>query len=329
MSRLLIFNPEHDYALAHAGAYYIPPLSVRNLTSHLWMLPQIWGDKKDLILTPDNKFVTCCDISSEVQEEPLSLVSLIEPWGWDMALRHRLLSLGICEELLPADEDIKLLREISHRRISIIFNKRLGTDLIPCEFNDLGNAMEFALSHPDCYFKLPWSSGGRGVVATRELSSRQISEWVSGGIKKQGSVIGEVGVERSIDFASLWEVKNNRVFFEGMSVSSSDGRGKYDGNFYGPQEQMIKYIYAKAQNFTMDIIDCQKEIIAELIAPCYSGKLGIDMMGDIKGKIYPCVEMNIRRTMGHVAFDFHKLPEEKIKKLSLNPFLPLIPLAAS
>lgn len=49
------------------------------------------------------------------------------------------------------------------------------------------------------------------------------------------------------------------------------------------------------------IIDAQKTILQSMIAPRYSGPVGIDMLATADGHINPCVEINLRMTMGMVA----------------------------
>lgn len=322
MSRLLIFNPEHDYALANAGAYYIPPLSIRKLAASLKLIPIVWSMKDDYILTPDNRLISANNLEEhELSPQRLSNISEIIPWGWNAALKHRLTECGITgERLLPSDEAIDRLRNLSHRRISIKLNRLLDSPFIPSEFFCVDEGLEFAASHPGCYFKMPWSSGGRGILATRELNLQQISEWISGCIKKQGSVLAERGVDRAIDFASLWNISAGKVEFEGFSVSLSDGRGKYGGNLYGDPLELENFIKSKVPSFSYDLIERQQSAIQKEISPFYSGKLGIDMIGGNDGRIYPCIELNLRRTMGHVALDYFRLPAQKksiLEKLNL------------
>lgn len=323
MARLLLFNPEHDYALAHGEENYMPPASVRSLASRLILLPLIWSKPEDYILIGKNEVYAV----AEGQLLPLADVSKeithVEPWGWDLYVRRKLIEAGVDESLLPGRDYIDDVRRLSHRRISIIFNSKLQSPFVPVEFSDMENALYFYRNSPDCYFKLPWSSGGRGVVATGELKEKQVKEWISGGIRRQGSVLGEKGIKRAVDFASLWNIDDSgKTHFEGFSISLSDGRGKYDGNVFGPQEELEKMLNEKATGFSKHLIDVQKQILSEEVAPFYSGKLGIDMMADSEGTVYPCVEVNLRRTMGHVAMDYMKMPDSKREILKDVP-LPL------
>ena len=304
MGRLLIFNPEHDYALGNGSYNYTPSQRILKLAKELEGLPLLWADKGDFILLSDNSFL---DVSTYKKSFFVrGQINEIEPWGWDPAICRRLIELGLDPSLLPSKEDINELRRLSHRRSSIHANQFLESPSVPCEFFDLEEAFAFYERNKGCYFKMPWSSGGRGIVATRELDSLKVREWISGSIRKQGSVIGEIGINRSLDFSSLWHIGEDKINFRGLSIFKSDGRGKYKGNYFGPQEEIINAISRYSNKFNNRLIERQASFIKEYISPSYKGYVGFDMMVDKEGNIYPCVEINLRRTMGHVALEYFK-----------------------
>lgn len=324
MHRLHVFNPDHDYALAHGGANYIAPAKVRTLASELELLPCIWGEDEDYLLLSDGSIIRL-----DFPEESVSLseikVDSVEPWGWDASLKNKLKALGIPESCLPSDQYIENLRRLSHRRISIDACRFLNCDKLPKEFFKIEDALQFFHTYPGCYFKLPWSSGGRGVLATRELRVEQVKEWLTGAIRRQGSVMAEEGAARILDFGSLWEIADDcKVNFRGFSVSVSDGRGKYKGNIAASQEILAGEIRRVFPEFNLEIIDRQKAFIENKIADHYKGKMGIDMMADSNGRLYPCVEINLRTTMGHVALDFETMPPER-RRYFVGKNLPILP----
>lgn len=322
MKRLLLFNPDHDYALANGGPYYIPPASIRRLAKSLELIPLLWASDEDMILTSDDRVISSRDLKEfENRSTALSEVESVDPWGWDEALRYRLNNLGLKDSILPDHLFMENVRRLSHRRISIKLNEFMGYCPPPREICRIEDALSFAKEFKGCYLKLPWSSGGRGVLATRELSMVQIEEWVKGALRKQKSIMAEEFVDRQLDFASLWETKGNEVIFEGFSISLSDGRGKYKGNLYGPQEKIARYIEARTFGFTPELTTLQKKFIEDNILPYYEGKIGIDMMADRNGRIYPGVEINLRRTMGHVACNLTVADKNKINFLKNLPLI--------
>ena len=323
MSRLLVFNPEHDYALAFRGHNYTPPLSILRLQKDLQHLPLVWGFPDDHILLYDGKTVRIEENFCTTPSQKLDIYESVEPWGWNVSLVEKLNMLSIEGNNIPSKERLESIRNLSHRRTTIKANDEMKSPQMPEEFFDIDKAMTFYKANPDCYFKLPWSGGGRGVVATEELDECKVRQWVSGGIRRQGSVIGEKKVYRRLDFASLWTVGPEKAKFEGFSVSVCDGRGKYDGNLVGHQSELEELILSSARQDVTVVLQLQRNFIESHISPYYSGLMGIDMIVDHDGRVFPCVEINLRRTMGHVALLYSRLSENVRRKL-VSSKLPLI-----
>lgn len=321
MARLLVFNPDHDYALAHGGPNYMAPASVKRLESSLALLPAIYGNDGDFILKPDNQVVSIASPSESIEVENISgEISEIIPWGWNASLLRRLRLMGLDSRLLPSEEYIENLRRLSHRRISIAFNRFLNSPYIPDEIFSVEEGMKFMETYGSAFFKLPWSSGGRGVVTTRELSPSQVEEWLRGALRRQHSVLAEPAIDRVLDFASLWDVSPSEVRFCGWSVSLSDGRGKYDGNLYGSQAELLAYIKRRIPGLNAtELLLRQQEFIRAEIAGKFIGVMGVDMMADSQGTLYPCVEVNLRRTMGHVALSLPKALNSRKYLLTETP----------
>lgn len=322
MPRLHIFNPEHEYALANGGAYYIAPRSVRELAAKFQLLPVLWASNEDYILLDNDRIYSVENEKDYASGNINGIIDSIEPWGWNEALKERLRKIGIEECLLPSYSEITRLRNLSHRRITVEANRFLDSPFLPVELTDKNEALHFYEMNKGCYFKMPWSSSGRGVLATEELNIRQVEEWVTGSIRKQGSVMAEKKIERALDLATLWNVNENRTpEFLGLSVTKSDGRGKYVGNMFGSQRAIENYIKRYTDYLNEIVIEKQKGFISKHIAPFYRGLLGIDMIIDENGILFPCIEVNLRRTMGHVALTYDK----KMRiPANINPLLPLI-----
>ena len=88
--------------------------------------------------------------------------------------------------------------------------------------------------------------------------------------------------------------------------------GAYTGNILASEDEKIKMI---SRYVPIDLIDAIKEkiccILGDRFKGRYSGVFGVDMM--ILGRddkagflLHPCVEINLRRTMGHVALELSK-----------------------
>lgn len=75
-----------------------------------------------------------------------------------------------------------------------------------------------------------------------------------------------------------------------------------------PQENIVGYLLQNTEirekgNNLASIISRQRLMLENYVAQYYEGPLGIDMMVTEEGNIHPCVEINIRNTMGRVAVD--------------------------
>lgn len=334
---LHIFNPDTDYALASNSENYTPPVSILAVKSSLMLLPALYADRGDAILLPNDnpglltplhpfaEFLSTKDITL-VRPRHLRLFVQekknfkIRPWGWNRTLCKWLSSLGASEQMMPSAEEMTVLRNLSHRKLTIPFLLNMKDVIndeiqIPKEFTDVEDALEFwsanRLENREVYFKAPWSSSGRGLQFTKDLEKRHIEPWLRGIVRSQGSVMGEIAYSRSLDFATEWECHNGKAMFLGVSTFITSERGKYKSNVVAPQENIVAYIlqhidvYGNGNNLSV-IIERQRLLLENYVAQYYEGPLGIDMLVTEDRNINPCVEINLRDTMGRVAIDIQQ-----------------------
>ena len=167
--------------------------------------------------------------------------------------------------------------------------------------------------------KAPWSSSGRGVRfcdATRLVNSEKliVNNWFRNVISRQGSIMVEPYYDKIKDFGMEFSADGQgHIHYEGLSLFHTVN-GAYVGNILATertkQEMLSRYIPA-------DFIRCIREkIISLLDLGNYAGPFGIDMM-IVKSPsgflLHPCVEINLRRTMGHVALSL--TPDDDIVKV--------------
>ncbi len=322
-----IFNPETDYALGSPCANYSPPASILRRRKENALFPASYARKGDVIIVLDafsKAELTASPYFPIVQEKGLRIVSTtndlelffntlspppsrqveIMPWGWNLSLRNLLIRKGVPEILLKSEDNIEWIRQLSHRKTSICFQKEISRLMprldvkVANEFFNEKDALDFAKENPGAFFKMPWSSAGRGVVCAHNLTDLKFKEWIHGAIVRQGSVMGEFGYDRTLDFATEWICANGYVRFMGLSLFDTSSNGTYLGNRYLTQSVIDSRIKSCSSLWSPEIIEVQKEIIEKLIAPHYDGPLGIDMLTDKEGNLNPCVEINVRMTMG-------------------------------
>lgn len=246
----------------------------------------------------------------------------ISPWGWNAALRNTLLRNGSDESLLPSEIDIKQIRTLSHRRNTIQFLEEFAdyeTGEMPCELKSMEELEEWLGRHRDGYLKSPWSSSGRGVLRIAGQSPEAIRRWAGGSIRTQGSVMAERPWDRTLDFASEWEMTaDGEAIFKGLSVFETNESGRYSHNISDSTAALLARIRHIAPTVDDNLFQAQSRALAKMLRG-YVGPVGIDMLADKDGRVNPCVEINLRHTMGMTAAALYKLTG---RPRNFNPLTP-------
>ena len=262
--------------------------------------------------------------SSEIVIRNSELTS-IQPWGWDRAIRREMERMGMAASLLPTAEQIEQIRQLSHRRTSAQLLPQLqmeGTVGEAFECTTIEQVAELFRRYGRLVLKAPWSSSGRGVrfftmdngQLTMDNGQLPMSNWIANVLKTQGSIMAEPYYNKVKDFGMEFEADaEGRIRYLGLSLFHTVN-GAYEGNILATenvkQEIINRYI-------PVYLLDSVKQTIAErLTLNGYVGPFGIDMMIVKPGEgnhnsqlsilnsqllLHPCVEINLRRTMGHVA----------------------------
>ncbi len=330
MAKLFLFNPENDSALASQGGNYTPSKGARRLHDDGALLPLWWAGEDDYVLGISGHDTDALkhrfNLKAEIVESAKGIeISQCCPWGWSKNARHQFLKAGVDSRVLPDDECIENMRQLSHRRTTITLMERLHSagifktlPAVPIEITSINQ-----LPKGRVYIKLPWSSSGRGVMAcdTTKLSPASQGR-IEGMIHRQCSVIVEPALDKVADFAMLFYVDSAGCQFKGYSLFNTDHSGAYLGNIVAPPF----YIKNLASRY-IDTDIAEKLIyfyqinLHEIYGHHYEGWLGIDMMmyRDDTGHyaISPCTEVNMRMTMGVVAL---YLSQNK----SLVPYFPTL-----
>lgn len=307
--RLLLFNPETEYALASGASFYTPPARVERMRRELQLLPEAWADPGDVILVDDP--VSLASRFRLVSWQ--SLVALftecpglsVEPWGWNPALIRRLKDCGVPSVCLPDDDTMARIRSLAHRRTTVVLNSEWNAMVepslrvdVPVELESVDECMEFYGANPGCWMKAPWSSSGRGVINTAaDMTDVLVGQWCRGIIRRQGSVMGETGADRMADFATEWRILSGEPRYLGLSSFTTSNRGKYISNHALDQDEMRARFCAVSSVPLDEVVALQKEILRKVLTG-YEGLCGVDMLVERSGRLRPFVEVNLRRTMG-------------------------------
>ena len=128
--------------------------------------------------------------------------------------------------------------------------------------------------------------------------------WIDGALHRQGSLLCEVGLDRVQDFAIECECRDGKTVLTGYSVFDSDFHSQFGRGRVAPMEELHQFLsrqYPALDQVVEDVI----KALDNIVAPHYEGPLGVDMMLYKKENgtvaLNPCVEVNLRMTMGMVT----------------------------
>ena len=367
---LHIFNPEHDIALASHLANFTAPHAGRQLRADLGFLPALWAKDGDVVWVEHeesaqkaydrlSKRVVCALQTPCLQGGNIMFASSkchtfnipitrIEPWGWDLALRAALRRKGIADSLLPSDEYLELVRQLSHRRTAAQLLPKLrqeGTVGESFECSEAREVEELLQRYGQVVMKAPWSSSGRGL---RFLSSDRTpfasqAGWFRNVVASQGSVMVEPFYHKVKDFGMEFEATDDGIRYLGLSLFDT-ANGAYTGNVLATEQTKREMMGRYVPLSLLD--DVRDAVISMLDLRAYRGPFGIDMMvvnapsstsqasgsesqglgstsqgsgseSQASGLLHPCVEINLRRTMGHVALAISPQKDDIVKVMRI------------
>lgn len=158
---------------------------------------------------------------------------------------------------------------------------------------------------PEAVLKAPWSSSGRGVRMVSAPVHSSVLQWALGVMRRQGSLMVEPLYHKVADFGMEFSANAEGFTYLGLSLFDTSGTA-YTGNVLATEEEKRTKL---ARYLSPTQIDSLRQLVLnclEAISPRFRlGPFGIDMMivrtEDGKVRVHPCVEINFRRTMGHVA----------------------------
>ncbi|MDR3127533.1 MAG: hypothetical protein LBU08_03590 [Tannerellaceae bacterium] len=336
MSRLYWFNAGYEEEMAVGVQHPRPGGNIRLMREELSLLPLWYGEAGDLVLTEGQvreakEFVKDIPEAFPLMAKGVSRVELRSvsggeytgtPWGLSPQ------SCGLFEELrresgggirIEAPAWRREYVELAHRRMAghCLGLLSLGgcfegiEAVIPTFLRD-EEEVERYLSGAllPQVAKRPFSSSGRGLL---RLDSGDVSAkaraWLRGAIRRQGSVGLERWLDKVRDFAMEFYVdEEGKAIYKGLSVFETD-RGAYLGNRLESQKGLSKHLgeYIPEKRL-QEISERVGEALCTLYGGRYTGYMGVDMLVYREWDrlaIHPCVEINMRYTMGMAALALH------------------------
>ena len=281
-----LFYPSHDIALANGIKHFNPPKAALRLQEDLAWLEDIFA--------PDGT----------------------QPWGWDWDTREYLAKeRHIKRALLPSDEQLEQLRQLSNRRILIDLLQGLhytGTmpEYLTSEEQVLRFIERYDADGQNFVLKTPWSSSGRGLIRSTVTPRPVMLRQANSTIQKMGGIMGEPWLDKQKDFALLFFVHHDRISFLGYSFFENDTNGTYRQGFLLSNADIEKRLTTDSVLSLDALARLRKEalnVLTRLFTPFFGlpwqvGYVGIDMMTlSDPQQPWACCELNLRCTMGIVA----------------------------
>ncbi len=336
MSTLHIFNPSHEEALAANTPYYTPTKAAKAQAEKYAALPLLWCGENDAVLIPgaDNEetVAACCrkypfaekKISGKAHclvkygKNPLSphfweRFDSIEPWGWNIHIAHHLRTLGAPERLIPSREVLQNIRHLSSRHLCVKILP-LITHNIPDTIGKsiwcttITDALNTIKHYGAAMLKAPWSCSGRGTFKAQ--ANAATLQRITHIIERQGAIEVEPLYPNRGDFALEFKATPRGLCYEGISVFSTSHTGGYIENHLASEDTLLKHIPPILHPTLQTVREALQYHLGARLCGQYTGPLGVDMMitEDAEGncRLHPCIEINLRRTMGYVAVQLMK-----------------------
>ncbi|MBB6460908.1 hypothetical protein [Flammeovirga kamogawensis] len=337
MTSLFYFNPSCEISVLKGQKHFTPSKAFIVLQEDLYLLMywllrgddilytnQVFSDqlKKSLLSLHKGKVMT----SKEIKEDKQLVLDTYIPWG----------------DAPNVEVDLKNIKhkfkkpKIYNEKVKAIYHRMFGFDLLKkcidkkipnvISLKDIGGFYTekskvlqsisnlFKEGAKAVVLKLPFSSSGRGLlVLRREEITKSVELWVESGLKGQGSIYVSPWLDKTKDISFLFSVNNRKITYQGSTVFSVSSTGQYQGATLTLFENQIPFQLKDSITSIIELL--LLELNSNDLLLSMQGNIGIDAMlyttDDGIEMIHPCLEINPRNTMGHVALALQKVTDYK------------------
>ncbi len=327
MAILHYFNPGHETAIRVDSPHYMPPKNIQTMIHDLSLLPQWYGEKDDYVFVESdikgtrNNIVYGLELPQIINKKALISQKTAElklnPWGLTLPALHYFQQLNDEGANIALPSWQSKIKTFTHRRFAA-YCLRLLSDVFPVQppffCSTLNDVKAYMQKQPPPYIlKAPYSSSGRGIriIRNNRLDTSDILI-INGILNKQKEISIEPLLDKKCDFALEFYLNGKgQLSFEGFSLFSTDNSGNFSGNYIGDQRNLINQHllpYVSLELINQTVIEITKVLEHEL-SNIYKGYLGVDMIiyknEFAKYTIHPCIEINMRYTMGLLAYQLY------------------------
>ena len=336
---IYFFNPTCEYAVANGNASWQPNKLLQKMESDLSTLPLWFAKPADFVLTdkiPSSEFI---DLLKKLNVKPPGFIqkksfstntpiNKLLPWGWSPAV-HQFLSplknscsAGFKESPVfnwqPGYRNFysrKFARTVLTELISAYPDSSFISEKYLPEIVTTKKEFKTAINKwGKIIAKAPWSSSGRGLQpVTKTPVHEKVWEKLMGIVNDQGFAIAEPFLNKVFDLAFQFQLKKGKVTYLGTSYFTTDKKGQYTGNNLNGLPTGIEKDVAEFVNLIPEkIINPLIKIVESTeLAKNYEGFFGVDTLifrdKNEELRINPCLEINVKQTMGLLSLQLEKL----------------------
>ena len=349
LSNIYIFNPTCEYAIVNGNASWRPNKLLSKMEADLSLLPIYLAEENDYVIVDNypsddflssfnllNKnlpqFILKSNLSSENIDEDISISSL-KPWGWSPAMHSFLAPLKKYCSLEFRNSPVFSWKSDFRELYSKRFSREMLTKFLEIQNDDIfisrsdisvicTNKNEINEAHKkwgDLMVKAAWSSSGRGLQIINQWPIHpKVWERIEGIINSQAFVLVEPLLNKKMDLTYQFNMQNGQLSYLGVSVFNTSEKGQYLGsllnyNFADYDDGLNRFV----QDSSDLIISTLTKIIQEsTLSSSFEGYLGVDVLvyeDENCFKINPCLEINLRQSMGLLSLNIEKLLCENAK----------------
>jgi len=258
------------------------------------------------------------------QDAPGRKLGGLRPWAWSPDAAAQLKGL----EVTPASRAPwreAMPNEWLSKEVGLRLEAALGgsaeTGAIHREADAVITDIARHLESGQALLKAPYSCAGRGHLRVNRASDpNKTRGWVSNTLAAHGGVVVERWLERVLDFSALYEIKRGGVVeLVGLTHMENDASGRFLGIRVGPKwgrllgPELADFLFREAR-----VMEWYAEKIpAQLpgLLPGYVGPLCVDALvhrrADGSLALKPVVEVNVRLSMGRVAWEWMRQSANK------------------
>ena len=284
------FNPGYELSAKRRQPHYTPTKPVRQLRHDLATLPIYYAAEGEGVLVPE-------DLPMELRTE--QMVSRVEAGD-------RIIPWGAAPEVPGIEYDPDEMRRLASRERSLELWEKLyepslfGPMMLPRRISEESEVPK----EGRWVAKLDFSSSGRGVFFPR--STEELQEM----LRRHQELYLEPWLDRVADRGyEFVRHSDGGIDYLGVHLFTT-GQGRYGASLVAPREVVQEQLRRQLTTPT------HEEYVAHLLERLrdydfhgYTGLFGIDTVVWMDGdhlRLAPSVEINLRRTMGHVALELSR-----------------------